>query len=262
MAVRPFNTKSTYLFDVEAKTSSGSLTSLISSGKACYAVHIECSRTRYRHAFKFQSESHKFHVPANLIDGKVQVSRFVLAEEDIVAYTNKNFNHVFNGFSFSIKKGDILALDAPMTFDADKEIDALKSIPSIFRIKVSPAEDAPPMEVDFDSNKINIYLSKENFRRFKTLQFVQSLHPVLAQMVIVPTLISVLEKIKSVSEDENAKIEYDDLKWYKVLSRRLKELGIEVDGRGWTLSTVAVAQKLIADPVSLSLEALEMMEVD
>lgn len=160
MAVVPTTTGSTYQFDVIAKISSKDLNELVSSGKASHAIHVDCSRTRFRNLFTWNTDRNRFHLDSKLIIGKVQISRFIIAEENIPEYSNSNFNPDFSDLSFSIKKGDVLALVPTMIFDADKEIDPLKNIPSIFKIKVSKMDDAAPMDIDLQSNKINVYLSE------------------------------------------------------------------------------------------------------
>lgn len=253
-------TGSTYQFDVVARTSSKDLSALITSGKASYAIHIACSRTRYRDIFRWNSDRYQFHVQSNLLDGKVEVSRFIIAIDDIADYKNTNFHPDYGENSFMIKKGDILALNATITFDADKEVDPLRSIPSIFRIKVSKADNAQPLEVDYSSDKINIYLSEKNYRNFKMLKAVQNFQPVLSQMVVVPTLVSILERM--MKSDSNEALEYEDLRWYRVLVKKLGKMGINPESDSWPVSPINLAQELIGNPISLSLDALLMTEED
>lgn len=258
MAVIIATTGSTYQFDVVARSSSADLNELLETGRASHAIHVDCSRTRYRNLFTWNTERNFFHLDSKLLIGKVQISRFIIAEDDIPEYVNSNFNPDFSDLRFNIKKGDILALQPTITFDADKEIDPLKNVPSIFRIKVSKMDEAPPMDIDLQSNKINVYLSESNYQYFKHLQLNQGLQPVLCQLVITPALVCVLEQMMRKDNDED--FIFDELRWYKVLSKKLRDLGIDPDTDSWPKSTVDLAQKLVSGPLTKSLEAISIME--
>src|SRR5262249_7575003 len=82
-------TKTAYFLDVTAKTSKKDLVAMIQAGKAQYAVHVECALTRYRSLFAGSAERFNFEIPAVSIDGRVDVCSFVLALDDVPAYSNK-----------------------------------------------------------------------------------------------------------------------------------------------------------------------------
>src|SRR5438093_954593 len=95
-------TKTAYVFDVTAKTSNRDLEALISTGKAEYAIHIECALTRYRGLFSDQQEKFRFEVPASSIDGRVEVCSLIVAADDIGTYQNKKFHPDYKGLSFAV----------------------------------------------------------------------------------------------------------------------------------------------------------------
>src|SRR5205823_5190425 len=80
-------TKTSYVVKVTARTSNKDLRSLIGSRKARYAVHLECSATRYRALFASDQESFEFEIPASLIDGRVEVCSFILSTRNL-SYSN------------------------------------------------------------------------------------------------------------------------------------------------------------------------------
>ncbi len=249
------STSTTFNFDVVAVNSSQDINSLLKSKKASNAIHIDCPTTRYRQVFKFNDRRHSFSIDSRYLEGNVQVSRFVLAETDIESYSNSNFHSDYNGTSFSIFKGDILALNKSFTFDAEKELDPLKSIPSIFSIRLNKEDKAPAVDVQL-SKKINIYLSEENYRKFKMLNQIQSLSPVVAQIVLIPALTMILEKL--MHADKDIILEWEDSRWFKVLKKKLKDLNVDIDEQKWTEeSSLLLSQKLIGEPISKSLEAIE-----
>lgn len=258
-AVKTSTTGTTFNFDVVAITSSKDLNHLLSNGKACHAIHVDCSSTRYREAFKSNMKKFSFHVDSKYINGRVQVSRFIVAEQDIPEYSNTNFHGDYNGVSFNIKKGDILALNETFTFDADKEIDPLKSIPSIFSVRVNKVENPPPIDIEL-SNKINVYLSESNYRKFKMLNQIQSLRPVVSQFILIPALVMVLDTLKNSQSIDLLQLE--DLRWYRVLQKKLVEYGVDISDGTWPESSVILSQKLIGEPITKSLEAIEVLMME
>jgi hypothetical protein len=95
--VKITGTKTTYVFDVVSKTSNQDLSKLVESGGAQYAVHVECALTRYRSLFASGAERFRFEIPATVIDGRVEVSSFILALEDLARYSNSGFHSDYGG---------------------------------------------------------------------------------------------------------------------------------------------------------------------
>lgn len=258
--LRITTTKTTYRFEAVCRTSSKDLSILVKNQKAYYAFHIECPRTRFREIFTSFLTEFSFEIPADKLDGKVQICSFILAAEDLPDYRNRNFHSDYGNTSFKVKKGDVLAVDRDRSFDADKEIDPLKKLPSIFTVTPNEGKDAPPFEIDTNDNKVVIKLSKENFERYKILSMNQSLHTTLASLLIVPALVSLLEMIKG---DVKQIDELEEYRWFRVLANKLHSIGIEVNNsNSFTDSSVMTAQKLIGNPLSNSLKTLEGFQTE
>ncbi|MDI3540741.1 MAG: hypothetical protein PWP66_279 [Thermosediminibacterales bacterium] len=252
-------TDNTYEFKGCCKTDNEDLLNYIENKKVCFAFHVECSATRYRKIFKFFKEKISFAVPAGKLDGKVEICPLIIAAEDIDNYKNKNFNSDYGSVIFKVKKGDILAVDENVIFFADKEIDPLKKIPSIFTISADKNQDAPPIDIDATGDKVVIKLSQENFERYKILKLDQNLQSTLASLTAVPALIILLEMIKDdIKEGNIGNSEYEELRWYRIIVKKLREIGIDVyDADSFIDSSIQVAQQLIGNPLTNSLKNLE-----
>lgn len=255
---RILNTKNSYIFEAKAKTSSKDLVDLIDNERACYALHIECASTRFRNIYTSNTEEFSFEIDANELDGRVQVCSFILATEDLDNYKNKNFHPDYGDITFKVRKGDVLAVDRDQSFSAEKEIDPLKKIPSIFTVCVNNAPDASPYDIDINSNKVVIKLSQENFTKYKLLSINQNLQSTLASLILLPALVSLLETLKL---DRGQFDEYEEMRWFRVIENRLNAIGIDLNNPNtFSDSSVAIAQKLIGDPITSSLTALEGYE--
>ncbi|MBO8161845.1 MAG: hypothetical protein H0Z24_09465 [Thermosipho sp. (in: Bacteria)] len=251
--------KSIYKFKACCRTDNKDFMDLIKDRKACFAFHIECAATRFRKIFTSFQEEFSFIISADELDGRVEICSFILATEDIADYRNNNFHHDYKGILFKVKKGDILAVDRDRIFFAEKEVDPLKKIPSIFTVAPNENQDAPPIDIDATNNRVVILLSKENFDRFKNLQLDQGLHSTLASLLVIPALISLLEMVKeSVREGSTGVSEYEELRWFRVLVNKLKDIGIDIyNYNSFTDSTIKIAQELIGNPLTSSLKNLE-----
>ncbi|WP_274649017.1 hypothetical protein [Paenibacillus humicola] len=253
-SLKSSKTQNTYIFEAQCVTSSDGINQLIEEKKACFAFHFECSTTRYRKLFKSFDSDFSFQLSADSLEGKVQICSFILAAENVEQYSLPEFHPDYEGHTFYIKKGDVLAVDAERTFFAEKEYDPLKRVPSIFSVQPNRGENAPPFDMDSSGHKIIIKLSADNFEYYKTISLNQNLQPLLSSLIIMPALVSILEIIKNSVDQE---VELEECRWYRVIRSRLKELGIETENKStFSDSTVAVAQKLIGEPLNTSLLAL------
>jgi hypothetical protein len=248
--------KNAYVFDAVFKTNNEDLLHLIEQKKARYAVHIECTQTRYRNIFKSDTEKFSFEVPAGLLDGRVEVTSVILATKPMEKYRNSCFHPDYAKLTFRVRKGDTLAVGHDREFTAEKKSDPLRKVPSIFSIVPSDEDDATGMDVDMGGDKVRITLSRANFDAYTSLKADQSLHPMLAAAVIVPALVTVIDEIRRAA-DESGTDGLAERRWFMVVARRLHEVGIDPHNpESFVDSSLRIAHELIGQPLSASLEGL------
>lgn len=234
---------------------------MIAAGKAQYVVHVECALTRYRALFTARMELFRFEVPASLIDGRVEVCSFILALDNLPAYVNAGFHQDYHVLSFSVRRGDALAVAPDHAFNAEKKTDPLRKIPSIFVVVQDEADDAPAMDIDTDGHKVRVSLSVPNFEAYTYLRQVQPLHSTLNSMIIIPALAAVLDGIRRAASTPDGLAALESRRWYATVVRRLKELGVEPSNAdGFPDSSLALAQKLIGEPLTDGLKNLRSYE--
>lgn len=244
-----------YTFDVDCHLTNKDMLNYIERKQAYYVIHIECSDTRMRQVFQSFDGYFSFKIQSDKLNGKVEVTPFILAAEDIQGYRNTNFHEDYSGLTFSVVKGDVLAIDEGKTFNAIKEKDDLKHIPSIFTVGRIQNSDKTPFDVDFGQiNKIVIKLSKSNFEYYRQLAQSNETAQILSSILLLPALVSLLEQIKSSDFDYE---QFEEYRWFKVVESRLKTLGIDIKEKKDLLeSTVVIAQKIVGDPLSGGLKTL------
>ncbi len=229
------------------------LESLIKEHKASYVIHLECKATRYRNVRKTRDSTLKWPIPCSLLNERVEVCVLMTADDDVVGYCSKDFHEDFQGIAFDIMRGSILAVGYQGSFDADQEMDTLITPSSIFSVVQNKREDPFPIEVDLNTEKIQILLSPDNFTKYRLLYNDSQWKHVLASILVFPILVHVLEKIAA---DSGELLSFEDNRWYRSLQKKLKEDGLERsldDG----FSAVSLANQIIGDVVSSSLIDIE-----
>lgn len=228
------------------------LTDIIRRGKAEYLIHIECSQTCYRHVVKTADTSCIHRVPERRLNGRVSICAFIVAREDIPNYYNKSFNEDYEGMSFSVDRGGILAIGGQYVLSIVKETEELAKIPSIFTICKRAADTDQGMEIDLDSDKIAVTLSSDSFGRYKNLASELKYQPAFHSMLIMPALIYVFETLRRAGVES-----YENLRWCTALRKTLEKCNVALDAE--TLENTpsyTLAQKILDMPIDRALNAL------
>jgi hypothetical protein len=233
--------KQFFFFDVTVACSSTTLQKLIQNGGACFVLHVECSNTLYRNAFDFTEKSKRFGVRADRLNGTVEINCFIRAAKDVSKYQIAGAHEDYENNVFEIKPGDILAVAPGQTFEAES-LDTLRRIGSIMIIEESPKLDEHPMEVEFNSDKIHIRLSKQDFNLYKELKAIPALASHLTTTLVLPVLTEALHLIQKDS------LEFEDRKWCRSLNQRLADLKLSHEA-----DLLRAAQILLDRPIRRAL---------
>lgn len=240
-------------FYFSARTNNLEINDLLKEKQALFVFHIECPDTCYRKVISFNEEYKEFAIEDKYINGKVQVCSFIVANEDIINYTNLKFNEDYAGYGFDIDNGSILAVGEQVNFDIEKERDDLANTPSIFSIIRNADNSAKEMVIEmFGTNKIIIKLPTEMYYNYKSIKSETGYQPLLHSLIIIPALVYVFEEIRCFGEKEIYQIE--DLRWFKVITKTLKKLNYEIDDINE--NSIKIAQQIINNPLNNAFRTL------
>ncbi len=252
--------KNAYSFAAIFKTNNADLLQLIEQKKARYAVHVECTQTRYRNIFKSDDDKLAFEIPAGMLDGSVEVTSFILASKPIDKYRNECFHPDYAKLTFRVRKADTLAVGHDREFTAERKSDPLRKVPSIFSIQPNDEAEATGMDIDTNGNKVVVKLARPNYDAYSMLRNDASLHPMLSVAVIVPALVAVIDEIRREAADGGIG-EYKDRRWFLVVSRRLREIGIDPENaETYNESSLRIAHEMLGQPLGDSLHRLKNMQ--
>ena len=237
--------------DFAAVLTNEELKQLIRSGQAKYVYHLECAQTGFRKVFQTDKEMASHLISGKKINGELQICPFIAAVKDIRGYASPDFHEDYQGVSFEIEAGCILATAGKMTtHDISKDIDELAQLPSIFSITKNGDAECRQMLVDYSGRKILIKLPVEDYYCYKQLSKTPQLQAILNSMTIIPALIYVLEELKRMPAEERE--ENAGSLWYRVLAKTLaKRFACDVETQDFEeQDAVSLAQSLINNPAS------------
>lgn len=239
--------KDNIYLNVNIQNSSATIRHLLETSKAAYALHVECTNTLFRRAFEFREASKLIPIRGDQLNDAVEVNVFAVATQDASGYVVDKAHPDYKGAVFDVKKGDILAVGEGRVFPVESSFDVLGRIGSIMQIDGATEEGDLPMRIDFNGEKIRLILSKEDFKAYKLMRQDESLSIVLTTAIVVPALLETLHYIDSEQRGEDAEA-LEDLRWYRVLARRIEALGLKDESDNLTK-----VQKLLELPVKRAL---------
>ena len=243
-------------FKISLKLENKQIQQMIYEGLAEYVIHIECSYTAYRTVIKTDNTIIEKSIPDHKLNGTVAVCAFIVAKTSLPAYYNSRFNEDYDGMSFHLHRGNIIAIGGQTNIKVIKEVEELSKIPSIFTICRNAEDIDDSMKIEITGEKIVIVLCNKSFGNYKMLTGMPQMLPVLHSMLIVPTLIFTVEGLKSEGTSE-----YEDLRWYKSIERALKKHNLTLDAELLeNTPSFELAQKSLDLPIDRALDALAIQD--
>lgn len=250
-------------FQVKMQLNNDELAALIEAGEAVFAVHVENPKTSFRKVYQSSRPKINFSIETSKLNGKVQLTSFITASCSLGDFSNGKFHPDYDGLSFEIEAGNILAYFPTIEIDIYKSSFDLKAQESIFAIvKNYDAEDRIT-KVEFETEqKIIIRLPLETYEKYSLLNYNPDLKDVLNSMVIFPTLVYVLNRIQMLPAEEREAL--NEYKWFRVLTRTFKDK-MDTDILDWAgdednKSSFEMAQKLTAFSMDKALYYLAASE--
>ncbi len=242
------------MLDVKFALINEGLETLIHDGKAVYAVHLECPLLCYRKMLVTPEKELRHDIDMNDVANSVEVSTFIVANEDIPQYYNEKFNWEYGKSGVDITKGNILAIGPTFTVDVNRSKDGLKKLTDIIRIKQYDREERAETKVVLDGDVILIYTNK--LIKDKYYSYGREYLYNIISMIFVPAMVYVLTSMKNYSDT------YSDYRWYSVIEQLLNQNGVEVhqlrdDESDGKYSIHMLAQKIFKAPIEKGILELE-----
>lgn len=157
------------LFDFDIEMDNKELQKMILEGDAEYVIHIECANTSYRTTIHDISNHVSKEIPIGRINGRIEIIVLIVTKKDVNHFVNSNWNDDYQGLSFELSKGSILAYKNIPAIDIVKNYEEFNSASSIFKVYKRLTTEPKPMEVELSTAQIGIGLGLEEYEIYEDM---------------------------------------------------------------------------------------------
>lgn len=227
---------------------------LVEERRAEFVAHVECPAACYREVFFSYEPEIDFKILAEEVTEKLEVRTFIILKEDVADFCSPNFHPDYKGYSFPLKKDQIIAIGSAVDYTIQKDDRDMESLPSIFQITKLKDKKKGSLSVNTDSGEhIVIGLAEDVFELYAKLG--KNLFKSTAfSIVLFPAMVVVLQRMYE-QKDESS---YTSMHWYEVIESLLEKNGFSVEDLNiQSDELLSICQSLFADPIARSLKELE-----
>lgn len=227
---------------------------LLNEGYAEAICVVECTQTMLRNHYVITDEMNDIKIPLMDINGKVEISLFIVAKQEIINYKCNDFLDEYMDYDFVIEKNDIIGIDDGFTsrIEFNEKGDSGKS--SIFLVVKDTNITDQTMRVELGEDKIIISLPQEQWNEYDKTKRIRQFQNLYFAIIAVPALSYALAEMQRVGDAiDNIRIEK---KWFNAFCMAYKSRnGVELtDEYFMQMNPYFEAQKLLNYPVIKSLD--------
>ena len=241
-----------YSITVNCEHDNDDLADLLSKEQVEFFCESTCSSTLYRKNFRSSNSQIKFEIPKKHVKGKVSFTCLLVAKLPITNYTNSKSDPDYNGYSFEIEIGDVLAFFGKFDFDADINYEKLKTVSHFMEVVENKDPNAIYTNVDLSKSKIEVQLPSEDYKIFASdsISKEQDFAPIFHSSIVLNALMMALYNFES----------HEDLLWAKVIDYRLKkEKQFESMSINERENIPEIAQRLLGNPFRRLISELQVI---
>lgn len=244
----------TFLIDMECPE----IEDLIQTGKAEYAIHVECSSTAYRTLVTSAVKKIDYSIPVNKINGTIELVGLVLVKTPIKGFTCVDWSEDYQGLKFDFEKGNILAYQNMNTLNIRKNVEEFKDASSIFSVCKRASKTEKPMELELNNDTIRIEMDEKDYKVFTSFSGRTNYQQVVNSMLILPALVYVFEELR---QDDGIQ-KYENRGWYIALANSYAErnINLEVMLQEENKTSYYLAQEAMELPITKAFSLLPLLD--
>ncbi len=249
-------TKEGYNLQVEFGVNNPEIKELLDKKILAYAIQLQCISTWYRELKICNSDRQTIFIPSGMVHERVDLCPCIVSLERIEKFSNKDFTEDFDGISYEINKGEVVAIGERQKFDAIYKNDIIKKGDPI--VHFVNDENSPIMFCEWEYDAIRIHLPKEQYIKYNEMgQYEPWKIPVLNAIYVVPAIVQgIYEIFRDVVENGSGTLE--SYSWYKTLKVMIQKAAKDndVEFRRMLNDPIKTAQRLLNDNSKHSLDIL------
>ena len=228
----------------EFELSDPDLLRLVTKGEAHYVLLVRASKTHYRELIRSDGAHINASIPAGLVSGRVELSPFLILVRDVLGFRADGWHSDFEGRTFDIGAGSVLAEDQPKFYWVDTADEA--PLGSIFEHLPQLGLADGRWECHLDRERVAIAMSLTDSKQYQAARSQANHTPdgqYLMNGIYLPALIHVLT-----AADRDVDI-YGRRRWFASLDQRLEAVGCPPLGSS-DADRLVDAQKVLDSPFS------------
>lgn len=232
---------------------------LIEAGKLTYAIEIQSPATWYRKLHPVK-DNNSFRLDPAFVHERVELTPCIIATTEIMAFTNDDFEEEYQGMSFDISAGDVIAIGETRSFDALFQDDIIKNGTS--PVTIARSDTAKEISCNFSGGLIEITLPADQHDKYLECGYKPEKYKTLNAILSIPALV---EAIGIIANDVNYPDHPSTLEskaWYKTIVVNLKRAA-ENNGakyRALLDKPFAAAEMLLGNNYSAALQYLSLID--
>jgi hypothetical protein len=238
-----------YKVVIECNLENRDLETLIKERRAEFFCDITCTNTVFRSYVTSDNSNIVIEIPRKQVKGKVEFTCILVVKDAISAYSNSEAHSDYNGYTFILDKGDLLAFFGEFSFDADIKYEKLKAVSSF--MEVIENESILYSSVDLKRPKIEVQLPSSDYKVYCSDAISQevTLAPIFHASLVLNALLIALYSFD----------EHKDYLWAKALKYRMDNEeqfhALSIDEKE---DIPELAQRLLGNPFSRLLNGISV----
>lgn len=227
---------------------------LIANNQAEYVIHFECKKTGYREAISSNFMRIEHTLPLSRINGTLEMVGLVVLKQKIEQFKSADWVDDFDGISFDLMAGQILAYKNLDSLEISKDYEEFKNAESIFSIYKRAANNEQIADIELNAPKIKIGLPTSDYERYIKHCANFELQPILNSILVFPALVYLVSELRQVEDDM-----YQNLEWYVALEQAYKKRGQNFvqDINDYDKTSYQIAQEIMELPICAALSGLD-----
>lgn len=173
---------------------------------------------------------------------------FIVLRRDVKNFFCDDWNEDFDGLTFDLQKGSILAYQNFPTVTLAEDPNLFKNVGSIFSIYRRIGDE--PFVFDLTTQKIRIGLNSKDYALYRRYCENPTLQPILNAMIILPVLVSVFDELKQDAQ------EHESDAWFLALTAAYKRQNSDFAKLLVSEDSLTLAQEVMGLPITQALKSL------
>lgn len=208
-----------YLIRPSFEISNTEITELLVCGKLIYAIEVQSPATWFRKLFPV-NDNKPIKLDPIFLHERVELTPCIVANKSFLGFSNFDFEEEYQGMSFDLNAGDVIAIGEKRTFDALYQNDIIKNGSSI--VSIGGSDTAKEIICDYSGSIIEITLPIDQYNDYRECGYLKTKYKTLNAIITIPVLVEAIGIIANDDKNPECTSGLESKAWYKTIVVNLK----------------------------------------